>query len=55
MSDKMDDERMEMNEKLLKIESRAAETEKNLQQQVRNDCLKLCYLTRVFRYIIKTN
>ena len=35
MSDKMDDERMEMNEKLLKIESRAAETEENLKQQVR--------------------
>ena len=35
MSDKMDDERLEMNEKMMKMESKAAEVESNLRQQVR--------------------
>ena len=35
MSDKMDDERLEMNEKMMKMESKAAEVERNLRQQVR--------------------
>ena len=30
MSDKMDDERLEMNEKMMKMESKAAEVERNL-------------------------
>ena len=35
MSDKMDDERLEMNEKMMKMESQATEVENNLKQQVR--------------------
>ena len=31
----MDDERLEMNEKMMKMESKAAEVERNLRQQVR--------------------
>ena len=35
MSDKMDDERLEMNEKMMEMASKAAEVESNLRQQVR--------------------
>ena len=31
----MDDERLEMNEKMMKMESKAADVERNLRQQVR--------------------
>ena len=35
LSDKMDDERMEMKERLMETESRAVERENNLKHQVR--------------------
>ena len=51
MSDKMDDERMDMKEKLLEMESKAVEMENNLKQQVKkiDKTKNLCsYLLFIF-------